>query len=176
MADTSMDTETDIQDGDGGDGERRRKFSGKKVFLFVVLPIVLIGAVWQMGLADSLMGGEKVEEPATHGEKQAKKATHAVYYDMPDLLVNLNTSNGQPRYLKLAISLELHDEKIEKELEKVLPRIVDRFQVYLRELRAEDISGSAGVYRLKEELLSRVNTAVEPHEVSDVLFREMLVQ
>ena len=61
-------------------------------------------------------------------------------------------------------------------MEKLLPRIIDRFQVYLRELRAEDISGSAGVYRLKEELLGRVNKAIEPAKVSDVLFREMLVQ
>jgi flagellar FliL protein len=72
--------------------------------------------------------------------------------------------------------LEIHDEETIPKLEKLLPRIFDRFQVYLRELRTEDISGSAGVYRLKEELLSRVNKAIAPARVSDVLFREMLVQ
>jgi flagellar FliL protein len=74
------------------------------------------------------------------------------------------------------VSLEYDDPLLKVDLDKALPRIVDRFQVYLRELRAEDISGSAGVYRLKEELLSRVNAAITPKEVKDVLFREMLVQ
>ena len=90
--------------------------------------------------------------------------------------MNLNTQGKQPRYLKLLVSLEIHDEGTTATLDKLLPRIIDRFQVYLRELRTEDISGSAGVYRLKEELLSRVNKAIEPAKVSDVLFREMLVQ
>ena len=62
------------------------------------------------------------------------------------------------------------------QLESLLPRVVDNFQVYLRELRVEDLNGSAGLYRLKEELLVRVNTAIKPHKVNDVLFREMLVQ
>jgi len=74
------------------------------------------------------------------------------------------------------VSLEIDDPLVQPEIEKVKPRIIDRFQVYLRELKADDISGSAGVYRLKEELLSRVNAAIEPHEVKDVLFREMLIQ
>jgi flagellar FliL protein len=57
-----------------------------------------------------------------------------------------------------------------------MPRIIDNFQVYLRELRLDDLRGSAGIYRLREELLMRVNTAAQPVHVKDVLFREMLVQ
>ena len=57
-----------------------------------------------------------------------------------------------------------------------MPRVVDNFQVYLRELRLEDLGGSAGLFRLKEELLFRVNRAVDPVQVTDILFREMLVQ
>ena len=56
------------------------------------------------------------------------------------------------------------------------PRIIDHFQVYLRELRVEDLRGSAGIYRLREELLARVNAAVKPTKVENVLFREVLVQ
>jgi flagellar protein FliL len=58
----------------------------------------------------------------------------------------------------------------------VLPRIIDNFQVYLRELRVEDLKGSGGMYRLREELLLRVNAAVAPAKINDVLFKEMLVQ
>ncbi len=58
----------------------------------------------------------------------------------------------------------------------MLPRVVDSFQVYMRELRIEDLDGSAGMFRIKEELLSRVNAAVYPIEINDILFKEMLIQ
>jgi len=58
----------------------------------------------------------------------------------------------------------------------LLPRIIDNFQVYLRELRVGDLKGSAGIYRLREELLTRVNSAIAPSKVKGVLFKEMLVQ
>ena len=61
-------------------------------------------------------------------------------------------------------------------IDGVLPRIVDNFQIYLRELRVDDLDGSAGMYRLREELLRRVNLAARPVQVEDVLFKEMLVQ
>src|SRR3546814_1559122 len=79
-------------------------------------------------------------------------------------------------YLKIAISLELTSQEDSVALQNLLPRVVDNFQVYLRELRVEDLRGSAGVQRLREELLLRVNKAVYPIQVRDVLFKEMLVQ
>ena len=50
------------------------------------------------------------------------------------------------------------------------------FQTYLRELRPSDLNGSAGMFRLKEELTKRVNYAVSPNQVSAVLFKEIVVQ
>jgi flagellar FliL protein len=153
-------------------GPRKRRFSGKKIFFFLILPVVLVVVVI---IVLPMLSGEEGAEPGAEEEAHVE-SSEAFYYDLPDLLVNLNTQGKQPRYLKLLVSLEIHDEETIPKLEKLLPRIVDRFQVYLRELRTEDISGSAGVYRLKEELLSRVNKAIAPARVSDVLFREMLVQ
>ena len=40
----------------------------------------------------------------------------------------------------------------------------------------EDLRGSGGTYRLREELLARGNLAVAPARINDVLFTEMLVQ
>jgi flagellar FliL protein len=57
-----------------------------------------------------------------------------------------------------------------------LPRVEDTFQVFVRELRASDLDGSAGVYRLREELLRRVNVAVYPAKVDAVLFKDIIVQ
>jgi len=95
---------------------------------------------------------------------------------MPEMLVNLNTAGRRTSFLKISVSLELENATDIPRIEAVMPRIVDNFQIYLRELRVEDLRGSAGLYRLREELLSRVNNAAQPARVNDVLFKEMLVQ
>jgi flagellar FliL protein len=98
------------------------------------------------------------------------------FYDIPDIIVNIQTVDGTPAYLKLGISLELASAKEKPGLQVVMPRIVDQFQSYLRELRMDDLKGSAGVLRLKEELLRRVSVAAAPYQIRDVLLKEMIVQ
>ena len=151
--------------------------NGKKLVLFIVLPILLIGAgaagAFFAGLLDPLLGSEP--EPVVE-EEVAPVSSKAVFYDLPDMLVNLNSSGRKNSYLKISISLELTGEEDRDEIANLLPRVVDNFQVYLRELRIEDLRGSAGLQRLREELLIRVNTATHPIQVRDVLFKEMLVQ
>jgi len=150
--------------------------NGKKLVLFIILPILLLlggaAGAYFAGLLDPLLGVK--EEPVV--EEAAPVETRAVFFDLPQMLVNLNTGGRKNNYLKISISLELAKELDRAELTNLLPRVVDNFQVYLRELRVEDLRGSAGVQRLREELLMRVNTAVHPIEVRDVLFKEMLVQ
>lgn len=128
-------------------------------------------------------GGHGSDDSGGHGGGSAVdfgKVTFAgsdlIFYELPDMLVNLNSDGRQPRFLKIRVALEFGDKAIVKRIEKVMPRIVDHFQVYLRELRREDLQGSAGVYRLKEELMIRVNQSVRPARVRDVLFKEMLIQ
>ncbi|HTI88427.1 MAG TPA: flagellar basal body-associated FliL family protein [Alphaproteobacteria bacterium] len=150
-----------------------RRFGGKKIVLFIVLPLVVLiaaaVAVLTTGVADNLLGrGDASERPAP--------MKPAVFFDMPELLVNLNSGGRRVTFLKLSISLELNDQQDIPKVQLMLPRLVDNFQVYLRELRLEDLRGSAGVYRLREDLLARVNEAAKPVKVKDVLFREMLVQ
>jgi flagellar FliL protein len=103
-------------------------------------------------------------------------AATAAFFDIPDIIVNIQTPDSAPAFLKLSVSLELDKAESKAAIEPVLPRIIDQFQTYLRELRVEDIRGSAGVMRLKEELLRRVNLAVAPTPVHDVLLKEMIIQ
>ncbi|MGA7674971.1 MAG: flagellar basal body-associated FliL family protein [Rhizomicrobium sp.] len=98
------------------------------------------------------------------------------YYDVPDLIVNIQTADGSPAYLKLSVALELYSTDEKAGLQALMPRVVDQFQSYLRELRVDDIKGSAGIIRLKEELLRRINVAAAPYRVRDVLLKEMIVQ
>lgn len=95
-------------------------------------------------------------------------------YELPPMTVNL--AGDKQEFLKLSVSLELTDAKMVEIVEPRMARVIDAFQVYLRELRRSDLEGSAGIYRLKEELRRRVNLAIYPAEVSGILFREILVQ
>lgn len=152
---------------------RPNGLSGKKLVLLIILPLLLLigggGTAYVTGALDGFLGGA--------GQQQAAKAGPSVFFELPELLVNLNSAGSKRRnYLKLRVSLELTDAQAVHHIKQVLPRIVDAFQVYLRELRIEDLQGSAGLYRLREELLLRVNAVAEPVEVEDVLFKEMLVQ
>lgn len=99
------------------------------------------------------------------------------FLDLPDTLVNLaNTGADRPQYLKVKIVLELPDAAMVQQVQPVMPRVMDSFQTYLRELRPTDLDGSAGLYRLKEELTRRVNYAIAPNRVNAVLFKEIVVQ
>jgi len=193
-----QDFEGDEPDFEGGGGGK------KKLLLMVVLPVVLVlggaAAAYFTGLADPLVAmitgnaapeeqAEALAEGAAPADAQAKPAAEAaapaaeaaggvgaVFYEMPEMLVNINTAGRTRNFLKIKVSLELNSEADIARIDNVLPRIVDNFQVYLRELRLEDLQGAAGMYRLREELLNRVNAAVRPSQVKDVLFKDMIVQ
>jgi flagellar FliL protein len=133
----------------------------------VVLAIVGGGATWFFFLRHH---GEEM-----HAEAPPPKPSS--YVEVPDMLVNLVGSPGERvQYLKLKIVLEVKEEKQVESIKPNLPRVTDIFQTYLRELRSSDLTGSAGLFRLREELTRRVNAAVSPNQVSAVLFKEIVVQ
>lgn len=171
--------------------EGGNKFTPKKIVLFVVLPLlVLVGGgagLYFTGMFDKLMPHKAPDcENISEGDKgfaecaaildAAASSKPGAFLNMPDMIVNLNSNSKQPRFLKVSLKLELSGPEDEKKLEPLLPRVVDQFQMYLRELRIEDLRGTSGIYRMKIELLSRVRAAVPNVKVRDVLFQEILVQ
>ena len=111
----------------------------------------------------------------SHDTAPATKPT--VFVDLPEVLVNLsNTGSDRTQYLRVKVVLELPDQLLMQQIQPVMPRVLDTFQTYLRELRPTDLDGSSGLYRLKEELTRRVNAAIAPNKVSAVLFKEIVVQ
>jgi flagellar FliL protein len=172
MSDRTADEALEAPAETGGGGTGR-----KKLILFggaaTILLLISGGVLYFTGVVDKFIG-HKPEKEAVAEKGQQPPA--AVFYDLPDLLVNLNTTGRKASFLKLSVSLELERPEDLPRLQAIMPRIIDNFQVYLRELRVEDLRGSGGIYRLREELLARVNTAAAPVKVADVLFKEMLVQ
>ncbi|MCB1478698.1 MAG: flagellar basal body-associated FliL family protein [Tepidamorphaceae bacterium] len=168
-----MAEEEDQIEGGSEDGAEEGAAPSKKKKL---LKLAMIGGVvlliaggaagaWFMGL---FSGGEDTVVAA-----QPKPS---FYFDLPEMIVNLNSADQKQRYLKVHVSLEMSDEDTLKVLRPAQPRLMDAFQVYLRELRSTDLDGSAGMHRLKEELTRRVNIAIYPSTIDTVLFREIIVQ
>jgi flagellar FliL protein len=160
-----------------GEGEEeaapRRRWSGKRLALVIGIPL-LLGVAGAGVYFSGLLG----KSPATADSAPAKKPppTESVYIDLPEILVNLEPTGKQQRFLKTQISLEVGSNQDADALKKVMPRLIDQFQTYLRGLRVDDLHGSSGVYRLRQELLARFAEVSEPVEIRDVLFRELLVQ
>lgn len=168
----------DLEDGEEEDDESSEGTSKKKLIIVVGVVFLLavggIAAAYFTGLIQPIIDLIAGEEEAEEGKK--RDAADAIFFPLEELIVNLNTGGRKSAFLKIRVSLELEDAGDIPRIETVMPRIMDNFQVYLRELRIEDLKGSAGMYRLREELLTRVNAAAAPAKVHDVLFKELLVQ
>lgn len=157
-----------------GDGEAQKKLGSLfKILLFAGIPTLLLaGAAVFLFLTETgkhLIGiGHKAEE--------AKLPDQIIYYNLPEMMVNLVPSGKKSSFLRIVVKFEIPNAEAVKTLDLVKPRIIDAFQMYLRELRMDDIEGSAGLQRLREELLKRTNTVTAPIKIKDVLFETLLIQ
>lgn len=146
------------------------KGSKKKLIIMAAAGLLVLGAAgggymfWQKG-------------KTAEAEKSSSRKK-MVFMDLPELTTNLASQPGQERpvYLKLKVALEVEDQKMINEITPLMPRVMDNFQIFLRELRPSDLEGSAGLYRLKEELVRRINAAIYPARVEAILFKDVLVQ
>ncbi len=168
MAEPAAATEGEVE----GAEAPKKKLSGKKLIIIVV-PILLLlaggGAAYFLGF----FGGKKEEAQEVEKVEPPPKTT---IYAMPDVLVNLNTPpNARGAFVKLTSTVEIVEADVPA-YEESLPRVIDTLITYMRELRPEDLRGSAGLTRLREELLARIRAVAAPARVNDVLFREILVQ
>ena len=161
----------DNEQKDAAEGEAPSGGFGKR-------KLIMIGAAFVMLLAGAAGGYFLFFAKKDHHDKVAElPPPKPLFVDMPDLLVNMSTSPGErTQYLKIKVVLEVKDAPLVAQIQPNIPRMVDIFQTYLREVRPSDLNGSAGMFRLKEELTRRVNSTIAPHQVSAVLFKEILVQ
>lgn len=169
--------EEDAEDEEAeGEGKKKRRFALKLPNLKKLNKFVLIGAAAGVLLVGGALAYFLLFAGGGGSTPDAPVVEPAYFYDLPPMTVNLAQEDDEELFLKLNISLELPDEATISAVEPKLPRVLDTFQVYLRELRKSDLEGSAGIYQLKEELRRRVNLAIYPAEIKSILFREFLVQ
>ncbi len=195
----------DGEEGEEGEGKKGGKKKLLLILIPVILLIGGGAGAYFTGMLDSLLGKDPAQECTVdehgeetcapveegehgdeeggegHGEKggegeEGSEVGESSFIPVPPMLVNLKSEDGIPRNFRLKVFLELKNVKDKEAVEAILPRVINEFQIYLRELYVKDLRGSAGIYRLKIELLWRVNQAVEPIEIKDVLFQEILIQ
>jgi flagellar FliL protein len=151
------------------------KSDGRRRLILLATPAaavaVIVPALWFTGLLPRLFGHAPVGQTA--GESVPKVP---IYVDLPEMVANLNSNPHRPSYVKLVARLEVTKQEDVERVKQVMPRLQDLFQTYMREMRPEELRGSAGTYRLREELIGRANLAAAPARISDVLFIQMLIQ
>ncbi len=187
MAKKTAKTDDDApEDGEGG-SKRKLKLPGNKLMIIGAAVSLLAfggGGYWFLTknkspatqtAAQSADG--KTSAASAQGQSGPKKPS--AFLDLPEMTVNLAAGAGQQdrqQFLRMKIALEVGEQKVVTEIQPMLPRVMDTFQVFMRELRPQDLEGSAGLYRLKEEMTRRVNVAVYPARVDAILFKELMVQ
>lgn len=161
-------------DGDETEGVEA-PVKGKRKLVIIIAAVLLIAGIGAGLFFSGMLGGGKKE-----AKKEKKTVVEAVakpaYYDLQPFIVNLSAGSGKTSFLKMSVTLELKDDAAKAVVDANKPRILDTFNTYLRELRPTDLSGSAGIYRLREELIARINRTVEEGLVKDILFKEIIIQ
>jgi flagellar protein FliL len=185
-------------DGEGGEAKPKKKLAGKTLVLFIVLPAVLVlggggaaayllffkGGGEQHAASEPEAGHEKAKAGGGHGAAEPTEPVPGpngttiaygegvVFVSLPEMLVNITGADGRAGFLKLRLTIEAASQAFTE----ALPRVSDQFNGFLREMRTDDLAGSAGAYRLRLELLRRVNLVIAPAQINAVLIEEMLVQ
>ena len=150
----------------------------KRLLLLVGAPVLLLGkgaGLWFGGILPPLLGMGAAPQAAGTAP-QAEAPRPPVFLELPEIIANLNAPGRRPVFVRLRARLEHPRAEDASALQAAMPRVLDLFQVYLREMRPEELRGSIGTQRLREELVLRVNLAAAPARVTDILFTEILVQ
>jgi flagellar protein FliL len=170
-----IDDEADVADEAEDASEQQPK---KRLFKLPPLKFLIIGGAALLLLAGGGTGAYFFLFAGKHAaQDKSAMVKPAVFVDLPEVIVNLSKGRAdRTQYLKIKIVLELPDQKMVDQIQPIMPRVMDAFQTFLRELRPSDLDGSAGLYRLKEELTRRVNAAIAPSRINAVLFKEIVVQ
>lgn len=186
-----------VAEGEGVEGDAAPK-KKKPPLLLIIIPAALLvlggggaAAFFMMKPKPADAHGEAPAAPAEGGHGKSDKKGGEIdpalgkvaagpdgvtFYTLPDMVMNIQSADGRPTFLKLKLTLEMKDARVATRLQSEMPRLQDMFTSFMRELRPEDLSGSAGTYQLRAEILRRVNLIAAPGKVDAVLIEEMLVQ
>lgn len=176
MTKEAQDADSELPENSGTNAPPKKK--SRKLIFIAAAGVVLIAASAAGVYFSGILGGGNSENHHTDDASAEKPATPSepTFFAVPDMVVSLNTTERRPIYLKVKISLELANASDKPRIDRLMPRVLDACQMFLRELRVDDLRGSAGTLLVREELLRRVSAELAPIEVRNVLLTDMIIQ
>lgn len=95
------------------------------------------------------------------------------FVEVPPVLISLGPG-AQASHLRFRASLEVPTQ-YQAEVEKILPRIQDVLNSYLRALEAHDLEAQGALVRLRGQLLRRIKLVAGEERVRDLLVLEFVL-
>ena len=171
----AVEAETEVEEGDAAATPAKKAIPLRLIIIAAAALIVML--VGGAALYFFVFAGRGADTTAKAQADAAAAVPDTFIFNLPTMTVNLNDDGAAgDQFLKLTVALEVANEGVMKDIQPRMAKVIDAFQVYLRELRKSDLQGSEGIYRLKEELRRRINVAIFPAQIDGILFKEILVQ
>ncbi|MCI4453686.1 MAG: flagellar basal body-associated FliL family protein [Thermodesulfobacterium sp.] len=145
------------------------KKGGKKI-LFLIPILLLVLAVAGGGVYFFLLNKSKKE-----GEEKISPSHVGVMVDLGVFTVNL-ADKGTDAYARVAITLELSNEKVKQEVDKRMPIIKDAIIDVISSKTSDFVRTPEGREALRLELIRRLNIILVEGGVRNIYFTEFVVQ
>ncbi|WP_323037664.1 flagellar basal body-associated FliL family protein [Pararhodobacter sp.] len=166
------------------------KSSKKGLIVGVILAVAGGGGgffVTYSGLASSLLGGGDQHSTAAtestagtsadtgHGSTTAPPSTsgNTAFVPLEPITISLGP-RGQSRHLRFSAQLEVANNH-SAEVQRLMPRITDVLNIYLRALDPHELEEPAALLRLRAQMLRRVQIVTGPGFVNDLLVMEFVL-
>lgn len=119
-------------------------------------------------------GPEDLTHQAQKEEKEKKQETE-MGADLDVFVVNL-ASSGQGRYLRTTLSLGVKDAHEKEKIKDFVGPIRHAVIMYLTERKVDELIDPLGKEKLRQALHEQINEAIGEKMVSNVYFKEFLIQ
>jgi flagellar basal body-associated protein FliL len=127
------------------------------------------------GLSASTKSGIGKQTKQKEKEEKEKKHQVEVGADLDVFVVNL-AGSGEGRYLRTTLSLGVKDAHEKEKIKEFTGPIRHAVIMYLSERKVEELVDPQGKEKLREALHEQINEAIGEKLVSNVYFKEFLIQ
>ena len=155
------------------------KGKSRKLSNIMLLFLVSVGAgvgffSVQKGVLEAIrFSDDHIEEQEQGMVAVPVDTSEIVFIEIDPIMISL-ASSGDIRYLRFRAQLEV-DEEYKSDVTKLLPRIVDVLNGYLRALEVQDFQSPTALIRLRGQMLHRVQIVVGRNRVRDLLIMDFIL-
>ncbi|MDD9719427.1 flagellar basal body-associated FliL family protein [Sulfitobacter sp. PR48] len=148
-----------------------KKASKMPLILGLVMALTGAGGGFYATWSGMILGDDAHHDAA---EATPKASSADVAYVAIDPLVISLRPPSQNQHLKFRAQLETTPDS-QAEVEKLLPRVMDVLNSYLRALEVADIEDPSALTRLRAQMLRRVQVVTGAGHVNDLLIMEFVL-